>query len=568
MLWFLPFSTQGQVKKDKKSELYYAKGIQLFKEQNYSQAHRQFASVKERPFNRVYTASLYMAGLALYYNEEYDRALSQFQSLLNSYPQTIYADDATFHKSLIMLKRPENRLGGLFLLSKLSEDGLNDQIKKDAINAYKDFLYNHSDLKFIKEYYEFIGEKHPNRAIVLEALTYKLYKENKPEELEQYLRSFQDKGGGLTPNLKVWLADPVKEKNKNPKLRVAAILPFQADKSATQLNTVASWSVQLLEGMQLAVLMNSEPIPVDVVVKAFDSRNDVKVTEKLLQGEVKEFKPDIIIGDVMNATSKLIIKFAEENKTIQLIPISPVDELVKDKKYAYLVNASMKTQITGLGNYAIEKLGLNKILILGDNTPLSEVQITFFTDVLQKAGIKPDVNKFPPDINSNKWFFKSIAKQLQEKSYQAVFIASNNESLVKQLLTDFKNNNLKVRVLGSTDWGKFKDIDRKTLSLFNSTFTDGYFTQNDTSKYQAFKIQYKETFRQQPSRYACLGYDILTYVIHLKLSNPNLPYLDAMEKSKPFRGIIQNYYYSKAKDNQSLQILEYRNGKIEKIKLW
>jgi hypothetical protein len=51
-------------------------------------------------------------------------------------------------------------------------------------------------------------------------------------------------------------------------------------------------------------------------------------------------------------------------------------------------------------------------------------------------------------------------------------------------------------------------------------------------------------------------------------ASPSTSLYELIEKATPYKGLIQNYYFAKAQDNQSLQLLQYRNGKIEKIKTW
>lgn len=565
----LPQLLLAQVKKDKKSEEYFAKGVKLFTEQNYPQAYKQFILIQERPFNRVYTAGIYMTALTLFNNEEYDLSLSKFQQLLNQYPQSAYTDEASYHKALIMLKKTDSRIGGLYLLNKLMEEAGNEELKSDARKAFQAFLYDETDPKFLKEYYEFIGKDHMNRALVLEAYCYKLYKDKNWDEINKLIQEYKSQNGEITDRLKHWDTAPLKEKKKNNKIRIAAILPFQATKSVTQLNVLSNWAVELLEGMQLSVLLNQEPMPVDIIVRAYDSKNEVKTIESLLTNEIKEFKPDIIIGDVKNDPTRVLAQYAEQNKIIQFIPISPVEGLVEGKKYVYLLNSSMKTQMTGLAKYATDKLTYKKFMLVGDHTPLSDAQMPLFESVLKEKGLKATVKNTPSNLEKDKWYFKTLAGELLEKNYDALFIASNNETIVNSFLMALKSKNCQLTVFGSTDWGRFKTVDSKLLSQYNASFSDGYYIQNDTAQFSRFSKQYSETFKQLPSRYACLGYDIMSYVISLKPGiSANTSLYELIEKATPYKGLIQNYYFAKAQDNQSLQLLQYRNGKIEKIKTW
>lgn len=564
----VPLRAFSQLKKDKKAEDYFQKGIRLFEQQNYQQAQRLFTSAASRSYNRLTAASIYMSGLSYYYREEYETALNKFQNLLNSYPLSMYASEASYHKALILLKKPENRFAGLFVLNREIESAQNDEIKQKFLDAYYKFIYQ-MDSKFLKEYLEFIDQKHPRRTKLNEAYAYKLWEEKKLSELKDFIESFGKENKPLSSKLKLWEPPVIKEKEKLPDLKIAVILPFQASYSVKELNMVSNWAVELLEGIQLAIYNNKLPYDTNIKIKVFDSKNDVSVTQNLMSKEIKNFSPHVIIGDVLNNICLAISDQTEAYKIPQFIPISPAKSLIENKNYTYLQNPSMMTQISGLATYAIKKLGKKNILIFNDQTKLSDIQTKYFQDKGEELKANIIIRKVALSSNFDLRAAKGVISDLGEKGIDGIFIASDDENYVGKLLNAMKSKNIHCSVFGSSDWGKFKIVDKGLLSHFNSSFVDGYYENNDSSEYDKFVKSYRDAFRLYPSRYVCLGYDLVRYILVLKSINPSKSIKEIIHDSKPFVGLIQNYYYGNAQDNQSFQVLQFsKDGKIEKIKMW
>lgn len=566
--WLVAFSAQAQLREDRKAEQLWIRGKSLFENGEYGLALAQFEDVLERRFNLLTTPALYMSGLCFYHLDDPQRGVERFQKLLNDYPLSMYAEEASYHKALLMLRLPEGRLGGLYLLTQLIQQANAPGLMKDARNAYLNYLHNEADADFLIEYYEVIRPRPEFRFLVHEALCYRLYKEGRHELLTHMLDEYRKERGNLNDRL-TRLVVKAPEGVKVRQVRVALLMPFNTQSEAQLLPQLSLWSQELLGGMRLALEELRDSLGANIDLKVLDTRENADRTKELVQKELEAFKPDLIVGDLLNGPSKTISEYAEKNKTIQVIPLSPVEELIKGKKYVYLANPSMPLQIRSLARYGIQQLKSTRFLVIGDGTGLSNRQVKEFTAVLKDSGFSYLEHSLSENYDLEYRRLRGVISQMKSQSIETVFIASDNESMVAFLLKQFEADNIVVRVLGSSDWHRFEVIERRLLVLYDATFACTYYAQNDPEAFSAFAEKYRQQYRHAPGMPASLGYDICRFFLGGRFRQPDgSQWKEAIRKAKPWRGLNQNYYYAGGQDNQSVQFLQYRESGLEKVKMW
>lgn len=566
-VFFTGLPALGQLKKDKKAEQYFSEGVKKLNAKDYAAAAKSFQNVAQRDFNRVTTAAIYMAGLAYFYQDDYERSISKFQYLINTYPKSQYVDDATYHKALLMIDSPENRMGGLYLLTKLHREARTKEMRQDAINAFKYFLYVSASSSFLKEYYGFAKTEYT--AMVLEALCYRLYEERKFDELTEYLRSYEKAAGELSYRLKSFEIKKQAREIEADVIDVALVLPFQAHKQYPELTSISLWSAEMLAGMQVALDMKKDMTPVGVRLKVFDSEKSDQRLNELIASDLNAFSPDFVIGEILNKPSKELADFSESKKAAQFIPLSPVESLVQKKKHVFLANPSMRTQISGLANYAIKELELEKIMVVTESSNLSRIQADFFCEAVAQNKLSCVERTVAEDYQTEGNIISFIIQDLKARDFDAVFLATSDETLISYFTNSMKRNNAEVQLLGVSNWGQLELADARILSDFNTIFVDSYYPNNDILNKSKFEKAYEKRFNKPPSEYSFRGYDLISYILYCSGNKPEQSdYTKAIRDAAPYRGLVQNYFYRKANDNQSVQLLQYQEGIIEKIKPW
>ena len=564
----LTTTLDAQPREDRRSQQHWEQGISLFANGQFNLALKQFEEIQERKFNLLTTPALYMTGLCWYSLDDAERGIDRFQRLIIDYPMSVYIDEASYHKALLMLRLPEQRLGGLYVLTKLIDSAADQNLQKDALNAYRNYLYNKVDSEFLISYYAMVRVREKFADWVHEALCIRLYKEKKYELLDHFLEEYRAERGKLTPRLNR-LVVKVPSSLKARHIKVALFLPFNSNIYQPILPNMTLWSVEMLAGVRLALGEMSDTLGSHIDLKVLDTQDNKTRTQDLIKKELADFKPDLIIGDIMNGPSKIISEYAEKNEVPQVIPVSPVKGLVDGKKFVYLANPSMPLQMQTLAQHAIGRLRIGRYLLLGDGTNLSKVQMKEFGQVLKDSSRMFTQQVLSENYELEQHNFRSIISQIKTQSVDGVLIASDNESLVAFILKQFETKNVLVTVLGSSDWNRFQTIDNKLLVLYNATFACSYFTQNDPMAFSRFEENFRKAYPHRPSRYAALGYDIPRFFLKARYDNPDgAGWKQALPKTPPFKGLAQNYYYAGGQDNQAVQLLQFRESGLEKVRTW
>ena len=563
-----PAPAEAQIREDRKAEQLWLRGKSLFENAAYGEALDQLNQLLERRYNTLTTPALYLSGLCYYYLNQPQQGVSQLQRLLVEYPGSVYAEEATYHKALMMLNVADTRQGGLYLLSQLMQQASRPDVSRDARTAYLHFLYEQAELDFLLTYYELAKTRPDIRFVVLEALCYRLFVAKEFELLTHFLDEYQRERGSLNDRLKRLLVQ-VPQNLKARQIKVALLLPFNAHRTSPVLSQVSIWSQELLAGIRMALEHLGDSLRCDMELRVFDTQESEERTRKLISSQLETYAPDLIVGDLLNGPSKVLAEYAEKHKTVQVIPLSPVDELIRNRNYVYLANPSMSLQMRSLARYAINHLKSSRFLIISDGTALSNRQVKEFGGELRDSGFTFLQHQISDNYDLEYRRLRTILAQMKSQQIETVFIASDNESLVAFVLRQFDADNLLVRVLGSTDWYRFHVIDRRLLALYEATFVCNYFVQNDPGPYGTFAEAYRQRYRRSPGMAASLGYDLSRYFLAGRFAQPGVnQWQESIRKAKPWRGLIQNYYYAGGQANQSIQLLQYRETGLEKLKLW
>jgi hypothetical protein len=62
------------------------------------------------------------------------------------------------------------------------------------------------------------------------------------------------------------------------------------------------------------------------------------------------------------------------------------------------------------------------------------------------------------------------------------------------------------------------------------------------------------------------GYDIMAWLLSLSSGlDGKTPLTDLIHRASPYHGIHEDIYFGKAQDNQRINILGYRNGRLDKV---
>jgi len=547
-------------KVDAKSEQIFQNGVKSFEAKMYDKALLVFADILARPENRLTTSAYYMIGLSAFYLKKYEDAIGYFQRIVNDYSTSTYYEDAQYHKGLCLLQTPSKREAGLYLLLNTIEQAKASQLSLDATNALNYYYYQVFDSKFLESYYPIVRTSF--KAHTFDALCYAYYKEGKTDALKKALEDYQKQNGKLTPKTQKLVSSGTVGAMRIDTLRIALVMPFSMENGS--FPTVA---VEFLQGAQLALDNLKLADAPQVEFRVFNNEQDEAATLKLLQGPVKQFRPQVIIGPVYRKNTKVISTFAAANGIIHLVPFASSRDQIEGNETSFLMNPSLEAQGAKLAAYGADKLDLPTFYVLKDTTNSSLQLAKGFTDYLTKQNI-PFVER---SLGTTPYAaIKDVVASFNSSPKAGIYFPCSNEDIVITFLEAVKGDTTgKKQVFGSTDWQHFQDIKLELLFRNRAIFPNSYFQQNDTTEFAKMAKLYGTRFNGPPSAYVCQGYDVIRLLVtNIKRSVVYDPFTDVLHKAKSFVGLNQNYYFAKGQENLSIMLYRFGPEGIEQLKPW
>lgn len=554
---------------DKKALELFNLGDKYFRAKNYTDAIRAFEDGLRRPFNKLTTSLLFMNGMALFYNAQYDDAVEKLQQLVSTYRKSVYVPEANYHKALAMLRLPDKRDGGLYLLLGLAEQNAAPTVKENAQRALQHHLFYERDTTFLRHYSDAVRESF--KPLVMEARCYQLYKAGKNKELQRLLIAYAQKHGTLTPRLQKLKEEPPLSPRQS-EVRVAVLMPFMASETDT-LTQPALVSMELLEGMRVALQLDSFPSVRSVAMLVADTENDTARIDKIWREQVLPFKPDVVIGEYKNRPTAKLAALAEAANVVLMVPLSPSEELIQNRKNVFLANPSQYTASRVMGTYARERMGHSRFMVVYDESRASLRMADGFTE----GARNPRGFVLRRRISSSKDIaiinLDDVSSHLKQVYYHAVFMPLTNEEVVSYGLFSFRRDSIDVhtQVYGMDGWQHYASLDDETKQTWRTVISDPYFQGNDGMGYARFQRAYRASFQAPPSKFATQGYDIMRLLLNAYgRYNPaeGDPPGAVLHRMLPFRGLNQFYFFGSENDNQRAQLLEYLEGDLIKLKSW
>ncbi|MCB9235710.1 MAG: ABC transporter substrate-binding protein [Bacteroidia bacterium] len=559
---------QGTVKEDPDVENLVTLGNSYLNKGDFLSAAQTFEIGAEKPLCTKTTLCYYMAGYSWYRQDEPDKAKEWFNKLLRNYPLSNYKEDAKYHKALILMKGEDNALRelGLDMMLRVSEMTDNFKLKKDALNAAKQFLFYVYDEKFVNVYYLFVNDKF--RPIVMEAICHHLAERKDGDQINKKIDEYLKDGGKPTRYL-VALKKQYGGANvaMDDQINIAVFMPFYLNQSDTSIKIPknSQRALELYQGMKMALDTLSGSYNKKIRLKIFDTRKDSFLVKEQL-AQLDEFMPDIIMGDIITRSTIPISRWAENNQVTQFVLLNPSDELIKDRSQVFLTHPSISTHGKKMAEFIFNKKGLKKLVVLYDSGTISSSIFSSFKESYQGLGGEIVEYKVSQVYDVAQKELEKIIKELKYKKFDAVFAPWSREEHAGLTLSLLNLHDIETRVFGSPDWEYFEAIDPDLKTRFNLTFSTFYFEKNDSVAYEDLKNQYIQDYGNYPTKYVVQGFDILNYILKMaKEINPFVPMPEVFRSAPMIKTIHQDVEYDGFQDNQRVTFLRFSDGRYIKV---
>jgi ABC-type branched-subunit amino acid transport system substrate-binding protein len=283
---------------------------------------------------------------------------------------------------------------------------------------------------------------------------------------------------------------------------------------------------------------------------------------------LSRFNPDIIVGDIRTSLAAAISDWAEAHRVIHLIPRNPLDELIKNKRYTFLIHPSLSTHGSQMARYLADVRGKRSILVFNDNSYFSSRFAGSFIETLKKDYPMVSVTEkiVPNEYRALRDNLKSYMKGAAGAGYDAVYVPLSSEEAAGLIISQLKYYHSKADLVGGPDWEMFTVIDPELKSEYNLEYSTFYFEKNDSLALNELNQHCLQEYGYRPSKYTVQGFDIMCYILEAaKGMNGVTDPVEVLRNMPVYHGIHEDIYVGQGQDNQKINVVRFQNGRIDKV---
>ncbi|MFM2376033.1 MAG: hypothetical protein RLZZ165_1130 [Bacteroidota bacterium] len=562
-------SAHAQTGVDSRAEELVSLAKKYFLTRNYKDAAATFDIATQRPDNRLSSFCWYMMGLSYYKVGEKVRADDAWARFITKFPASAYVPDARYHRGTILLEseHTNDRERGLNEMIALWKETDNKVLKADAEKTLRHFICEVYPISFLDLYLKVAGKE--AQPLLMEGIALQLDAQGEGSKLLNRLASYESQGGEMTKTLRA-----LKQRYSSGKvvfanrlnIAVALSLHLPLVDSARAVPPKSEKALEMLEGMILAADSIGPTLRKRINIRVFDTQGDTAKIASLLDS-IGRYQPDVIIGDIRTDLATAISNWAERNRVVYLIPRNPLNELIANKQFTFLVHPSLKTHGGQIARYMVDVENKRKFIVFNDKSYYADRFAAGFRQALEnEAGVTVVEKVLPAKYALLQPKLSAEVRAMKAEGYDAVYAPFSSEESAGLLIAKLNYDNVKTEVAGGPDWEVFTVIDPELKSSYKLKYSSFYYEGNDSAGYETLYSMCLKRYAYLPSSSTVQGFDIMAWL--LSVSNGldgKTPLTDLIHRAPPYHGIHEDIYFGKAQDNQRINILGYRNGRLDKV---
>jgi ABC-type branched-subunit amino acid transport system substrate-binding protein len=562
-------STFAQGGRDERAEELVSLAKKYYNTKSFLDAAMTYDLATQRPQNELTSFCWYMTGLAYYKAGEKLKADNAWSRFLTKFPNSNYADDTRYHRAVILLETEHvnDRERGLDEMFKLVAKASDKRLRADAEQTIRHFVTDVFPPSFVELYIKFAPKEY--QPWLMEGIAIQYDRLGEGYKLLERVNDYQAKGGTMTKTLEGLKARYASGKVVfSDRLNIAVFLSFnlQLVDTARTVPDKSEKALEMLEGMMLAVDSIGKKQRKQINISIYDTRGDTTIIDDLLDS-LRKFQPDVIIGDIRTGLATAISDWAEQNKVVHLIPRNPLNELIANKRYTFLIHPSLHSHGAQIARYMVDIEGKKRFLVFNDRSYYADRFATAFKAALANDEGVTVVEKIVPSKYSElQPRLSSEVRAMKGQTYDAVYAPFSNEESAGLLIAKLNYDNIKTEVAGGPDWEVFTVIDQELKSAYNLKYSSFYYEGNDSAGFDALYALCLREYAYRPTNYTVQGFDLMAWLLTVtKDLNGTTSLPELIHKAAPYHGIHQDFYFGSEQDNQKINILQYSNGRLDKV---
>ncbi len=327
-------------------------------------------------------------------------------------------------------------------------------------------------------------------------------------------------------------------KYNNIKFKVAVLLPLFIQENYALKNSGSYYKnsgrfYEFYQGLLIAAKrMKENGVSIEFYIK--DEKASAATTREILaQNDMKDM--DLIIGPVYSENFKLASEFAKANKINIVSPFKLADNsIANNNPFIFMTNPSDETEIANISKYLASSN--NRSIVAIHNGTQEEAQAI---SILKNKLIR----SFSPDQQVNEIVFKEINYKaggigavedaLSVGLNNIIIVPSKDDVFITNLVTklNYLTNKYKITIFGMQPWEQNRNIELEYLKNLQFHYGTISYIDKEKKAVKDFDFQYKAYFKNDPSIYSYLGFDVTSYFLN-QLKNYGKNFQFCLSKSE------------------------------------
>lgn len=406
-----------------------------------------------------------------------------------------------------------------------------------------------------------------------------------PKQEVQFVISFPAENDSITMNMRpdsiadslavadVFMPDSL-SMDQTDEIHIVLMLPFGAQKSLAKAETLSrqnkdplfypmsNMMLQFYQGFLMGISdLDLEGKTLDIEV--YDSGASVDAVSNALSNLKKV--PDLFIGPMSHDNTQLVLDYGMKHHVPVLAPVEETDTALLAYPNLISINSNERVHNEFIASWLYQRD--DNIVIVHDGEAeslrIAQQVKNDFDDFFAAKDVSSEytVKLFHYDTKNH----SALKGQMSEQDTNVVIAITHNPVHVTSLINKlYQFNKHEIRLIGESAWINMNGIAPEELRRLKMAYVSPMFVNyQDTASFQ-FIENYRDTFLDEPDKYAFMGYDVAQLLIpQVYFYGENFAF--KLANSKTFCGLSMNWNFIRNHSSQpllntSLKLIELKES--------
>lgn len=268
----------------------------------------------------------------------------------------------------------------------------------------------------------------------------------------------------------------------------------------------------------------------------------------------------VIVGPLTSNEAESAITVASRSGTVMISPTSTDPSLLGLYPCLFQLNSFAEEETKAIARYAVSQ-GLTNFGVLYPQTDQGRNLANLFSSTVTSLGGKVLYNYALTDTVVE---MKQTFLDIRHKGAQAVFVPFDRQQLLS-VVPQIAYYRMKVRILGIDDFAEEEILRSGDTPFDGAWFAAPPGKYMGTARLESFYNHYKRVHGVEPDWAATLGYDSYNFIYDALTEGKNLSLCQALRNLDDRRGILGRLIYSSDSRNPAVNIYIISNNDFKEL---